>query len=52
MRFSDRHDAGRRLAGEIKARQPRDPVVLALPRGGVPVGYEVAHTRSMRRSIC
>jgi putative phosphoribosyl transferase len=43
MPFSDRHDAGQRLAGEIKARQPRDPVVLALPRGGVPVGYEVAH---------
>jgi putative phosphoribosyl transferase len=43
MPFLDRHDAGQRLAGEIKARQPRDPVVLALPRGGVPVGYEVAH---------
>lgn len=43
MLFSDRHEAGQRLAGEIKARQPRNPVVLALPRGGVPVGYEVAH---------
>ena len=42
MPFLDRHDAGRRLGAEIKARQPRDPVVLALPRGGVPVGYEVA----------
>jgi putative phosphoribosyl transferase len=43
MPFSDRRDAGQRLAAEIKARQPIDPVVLALPRGGVPVGYEVAH---------
>jgi putative phosphoribosyl transferase len=42
MPFLNRHDAGRRLAAELKARQPRDPVVLALPRGGVPVGYEVA----------
>jgi len=42
MPFLNRRDAGRRLAAELKARQPRDPVVLALPRGGVPVGYEVA----------
>lgn len=43
MRFADRHDAGQRLAAELKARRLTDPVVLALPRGGVPVGYEVAH---------
>lgn len=42
-RFHDRVDAGRRLAGELSeyARRP-DLLVLALPRGGVPVGYEVA----------
>jgi putative phosphoribosyl transferase len=48
MRFHDRSDAGRRLAARLaevltddeKARG--DLVVLALPRGGVPVGYEVA----------
>jgi putative phosphoribosyl transferase len=42
-RFKDRADAGGRLAqelGEYAGR--RDVVVLALPRGGVPVGYEVA----------
>jgi putative phosphoribosyl transferase len=42
-RFKDRADAGGRLArelGEYSGR--RDVVVLALPRGGVPVGYEVA----------
>lgn len=42
-RFMDRHDAGQRLAAELKARDYPDPVVLALPRGGVPVAYEVAN---------
>jgi putative phosphoribosyl transferase len=40
--FRDRRDAGQRLAAELKALAPTDPVVLALPRGGVPVGFEVA----------
>lgn len=40
--FSDRSQAGRLLAAEIAGLSPRDPIVLALPRGGVPVGYEVA----------
>lgn len=41
--FSDRFSAGRRLAEDL-SRYADDPavVVLALPRGGVPVGYEVA----------
>lgn len=43
IRFMDRTDAGQRLAAELKARAHPNPVVLALPRGGVPVGYEVAH---------
>lgn len=42
MQFADRRDAGQRLAAELKARGLPDPIVLALPRGGVPVGYEVA----------
>lgn len=42
-RFRDRADAGRALAAELSAYAGRDDVVvLALPRGGVPVGYEVA----------
>ncbi len=42
-RFADRRDAGRVLAGRLSAYAHRDDVlVLALPRGGVPVGAEVA----------
>lgn len=43
MRFQDRRDAGRRLAERLTdyAGDP-DILVLALPRGGVPVAYEVA----------
>jgi predicted phosphoribosyltransferase len=42
-RFRDREDAGRVLAAELGAYGGRDDViVLALPRGGVPVGFEVA----------
>lgn len=41
--FLDRQDAGRRLAGMLKNYAHReDVIVLALPRGGVPVGFEVA----------
>ncbi len=43
MRFRDRSDAGRQLASQLTsfANQP-NVCVLALPRGGVPVAYEVA----------
>jgi putative phosphoribosyl transferase len=42
MRFRNRTDAGRRLADRLADYRGRNPVVLALPRGGVPVGYEIA----------
>ncbi len=41
-RFQDRTEAGRRLAEALSEHRGEDPIVLALPRGGVPVGYEVA----------
>jgi predicted phosphoribosyltransferase len=43
--YKDRSDAGRKLAQLINARLPplgTDVIVLGLPRGGVPVAYEVA----------
>lgn len=47
MRFHDRCEAGKLLAAKLQeyAGQP-DVIVLALPRGGVPVGYEIS--RSLR----
>src|SRR5688500_6788463 len=43
QRFANRYDAGRRLAEALAHYRGRDDVlVVALPRGGVPVGYEVA----------
>ncbi len=40
--FADRTDAGRKLASELMHLKDSNPVVLALPRGGVPVAFEVA----------
>jgi predicted phosphoribosyltransferase len=43
MRFRNRADAGRFLAGILERYKDRnDVLILALPRGGVPVAYEVA----------
>lgn len=40
--FEDRADAGRRLADALLHLKEDRPIVLALPRGGVPVAFEVA----------
>lgn len=40
--FLDRNQAGRRLADELLVFKDKRPVVLALPRGGLPIGYEAA----------
>jgi len=42
MIFVDRVDAGRRLADQLLRFKDERPVVLALPRGGVPVGFKIA----------
>ncbi len=42
MPFDNRTDAGRKLAAALAQYKDRDPVVLALPRGGVPVAAEIA----------
>ena len=42
MRFRDRTDAGRQLAARLVGLQLQAPVVLGLPRGGIPVAAEVA----------
>ena len=42
--FTDRTDAGRRLAERLGHLRGRDAVVLGLPRGGVPVAVEVARS--------
>ena len=41
--FENRQDAGRQLARKLREINFDNPVVLALPRGGVPVAYEVAN---------
>jgi len=40
--FEDRRDAGRRLAGKLSRFRDERPMIFALPRGGVPVGYEIS----------
>ncbi|MFB6978322.1 alpha/beta family hydrolase [Streptomyces scopuliridis] len=42
MRFADRTTAGIQLAGEVVRLDLDDPLVLGLPRGGIPVAYQVA----------
>lgn len=41
-RFRDRADAGCQLAARLSRLRIREPVIYALPRGGVPVGAEIA----------
>src|SRR4051794_16261149 len=47
--FRDRRDAGRQLAAALMPIAGDHPIILALPRGGVPVAYEVA--RALRAPL-
>lgn len=47
--FQNRSDAGRQLAARLMHLKSENPVVLALPRGGVPVAFEVA--RALEASL-
>ncbi len=40
--FDDRHDAGRALVPALRRQSLNNPIILGLPRGGVPVAYEIA----------
>lgn len=40
--FKNRKEAGEKLAEELKKYSKEKPLILALPRGGVPIGFEVA----------
>ena len=44
MLFEDRRDAGRRLAERLAPYRDERPVVFTLPRGGVPVGFEISRS--------
>ena len=50
--FGDRADAGRKLAARLAEYAESRPIVLALPRGGVAVGYEVARALGALLDVC
>jgi putative phosphoribosyl transferase len=49
--FEDRKAAGRLLASRLEELRPAEPIVLALPRGGVPIGAEVATALGARLDV-
>ncbi len=49
--FRNREEAGLLLAEKLKEYHGTDSVVLAVPRGGVPVGYEIARELSIPLDI-
>jgi putative phosphoribosyl transferase len=50
--FRDRRDAGLRLAARLRSLPLNAPVVLGLPRGGIPVAYEVARSLAAPLELC
>lgn len=53
IKFRDRKEAGQQLATQLQAYANRpDVLVLALPRGGVPVAYEIAQALNLPLDVC
>ncbi|HSO35238.1 MAG TPA: phosphoribosyltransferase [Labilithrix sp.] len=50
--FRDRVDAGEQLAARLASYRGSSPLVLGLPRGGVPVAYEVARALEAPLDVC
>jgi putative phosphoribosyl transferase len=50
--FRDRSDAGQKLAAHLGMHRRESPLVLGLPRGGVPVAYEIARALDAPLDIC
>lgn len=44
MRFRNREEAGQELATRLQSYQSKNPIVFALARGGVPIGYAIARS--------
>lgn len=52
MRFKDRHSAGIKLAEQLKKyKNNKNVIILAIPRGGVEVGYEIAKFLNVKLDI-
>lgn len=52
MHFKDRHEAGLKLAEQLKEyKNNKNAIVLAIPRGGVEVGYEIAQFLNVKLDI-
>jgi putative phosphoribosyl transferase len=51
FRFANRKEAGRKLSAALEDYADEQPIVLALPRGGVPVAFEVARALDAQLDI-
>lgn len=51
MQFTDRLDAAKQLSERLESASQNDPIVLALPRGGVPLGMEIARTYKLALDV-